>query len=613
MFMRKVWTRLASIVLILVVAISFSACSLFTINLDKKYSATTKVVTAAGDEISISRQELYYGYLQWGYQYASYYSSTDELLEYIALALMNNKILEQKSIEQFGELREAEKALAMRQAYQSLDSALRQALEIEDETTNTENEEDEVDQPYQPHLIVGYENGERVYTMDLSSYADEEGLGMLSKNDYKTYVPAIPGATSTKSVKQGISKIVRNLQTLENGFTQLKTPATDYLADSEYFKNLTDAERAVLNREIDRMVKLNQTTILIDRLNVAYNLGLFTLSGDDAKVAWDAYLIRGSRFAAWCDEINGIKTEATEQRADFGCGRTIAMNIANEAIAYYQQKVADTINNQKNFPDPNLESTVMSSGLADVYYLPQNIANNLFTVSHILVGFTDEQKAEYKRIESEKTKNPSYNAQNDLNKLYAATKSNDVSAFDVLLEVQTALEKLDDLNAKCKTFREYINKYNSDPGMQNLEQLDSNSKPKHEYLMSGTAENNQMVEKFTEASIELFDAGIKGEISGLVWTEYGAHIIMYTRDVADFIFTGVKGLEDTSINLLKNNYADTLFATLTSYGQRTMFDTLVDTYFTRSYANYRNYLLNDYRNEHQITVVNSEFKDFLKK
>ena len=88
---------------------------------------------------------------------------------------------------------------------------------------------------------------------------------------------------------------------------------------------------------------------------------------------------------------------------------------------------------------------------------------------------------------------------------------------------------------------------------------------------------------------------------------------MYTRDVADFIFTGVKGLEDTSINLLKNNYADTLFATLTSYGQRTMFDTLVDTYFTRSYANYRNYLLNDYRNEHQITVVNSEFKDFLKK
>ena len=66
--MRKIWTRLATIVLLLVVTISFSACSLFTTNLDQKYSADIKVATA-GDELSISRQELYYGYLQWGYQY----------------------------------------------------------------------------------------------------------------------------------------------------------------------------------------------------------------------------------------------------------------------------------------------------------------------------------------------------------------------------------------------------------------------------------------------------------------------------------------------------------------------------------------------------------------
>lgn len=314
-----------------------------------------------------------------------------------------------------------------------------------------------------------------------------------------------------------------------------------------------------------------------------------TLSGNDAVVAWDQYLQRSRNFAQWCDEINGIGANA-EQRAYFGCGRTVATNIANNAITYYQQKVADAINNQKNFPDSSLESTTVSSGLTDVYYLPQNVANNLFTVSHILVGFTEEQKNEYKQIESEKAKNPAFDAQNALNKLYSETKSNGVSAYDVLIELQTTLEKADSLTAKYKIFREYINKYNSDPGMQNLEQLDSSSKAKHEYIMSSTAENNQMVEAFTTASIELFDAGIKGEISGLVWTEYGAHIIMYTRDVSEFIYTGVKGMESQSVEMLKNNYADTLFATLTAYGQRTMFDTLVDAYFSRSYTNYRNYL-----------------------
>ncbi len=607
--MRKMWTRLATLALVLVVTISFSACSLFTTNLDQKYSADINVATA-GDELSISRQELYYGYLQWGYQYANYYSNTEDLLEYIATALLNNKVLEKQSAERFGALRESEKALALKQAYQSLDSALREALEIKDDTTSETSEETEVDKSYQPTILVSYENGERVFTMDLSKYADEDGLGMLSEAEFATYVPAVPGAVSQKNVKQGISKIVRNLQSLEKGFTQLKTPERDYLSDSEYFKYLTKVERAVLNREIDRMVKNNQTSILIERINTAYSLGFMTLSGNDAVVAWDQYLKRSSNFAQWCDEINGIGAN-TEQWAYFGCGRTVATNIANNAITYYQQKVADAINNQKNFPDSSLESTTVSSGLSDVYYLPQNVANNLFTVSHILVGFTEEQKNEYKQIEAEKAKNPSYDAQNALNKLHADTTSNGVSAYDILLEVQAALEKNDSLTAKCKTFREFINKYNSDPGMQNLEQLDSNSKPKHEYLMSSTAENNQMVEAFTNASIELFDAGIKGEISGLVWTEYGAHIIMYTRDVSEFIFTGVKGMENQSVEMLKNNYADTLFATLTSYGQRTMFDTLVDAYFSRSYTNYRNYLLNDYKSEHQVTIIDSEFKNFL--
>ncbi len=619
MSMRKILSRLATIALILVVMLSFSACSLFAVDLDKKYSPDTMVATAANDDLAVSRQELYYGYLEWGYQYASQMSQND-LLEYITSALLNNKILEKKSREQFGDLRDAETALALKQAYESLDRTIRsyvyEALDMDDTEDNTDdsNGDTAVDQPYNPSILVDEENGTRIYTMDLSSYADTDGLGTLALADYEYYVPAIPGVASQKNAKQAISKMIRNLQTFESGFTKLKAPERDYLMpDHEYFKFLSNDEKAVLNREIDRMVRSNKTSIMANRLNTAYNLGFTTLSGADAVQAWDDYLNRGQDFTAWADKINGYAHGADLETmpAYFGCGRAVATNIADNAIKYYIEKTANAINSQKNFPDTDMESTLMSSGLADVYYVPNDIANNLFTVSHILIGFTDEQKTEYKRITAEAERNSAYNEQNELNDLYRQTTSNGVSADNVLIEVQTALNKAGSLTEKYKIFRELINKYNSDPGMQNLDQLNSSTqKPQYEYLMSGTPENNNMVEAFTNASVELFDNGVKGAISGLVWTEYGAHIIMYTRDIADFIYTGVSGMENSLIEYLKINYADTLFATLTSYGNRTCFDTLVDSYFTRSYSNYRYFILNDYKNEHQITIVNSEFKDF---
>ena len=617
--MRKIFTRLATLVLLLVVMVGFSACSLFTVDLDKKYSADIMVATAENDDLTVSRQELYYGYLEWGQQYAGQLE-TAELLEYVTSALLNNKILERKSLEKFGDLRESEQALALKQAYQSLDTTIRayvyEALNMEDEGAddNSGEDETEVDKPYQPSILVGWENGERIFTMDLSGYADDEGLGIMSLAGYEFYVPTIPGVATQKNAKQAISKIVRNLQSLENGFTDLKVPERDYLdQDNIYFQHLTANERAVLNREIDRMVRSNRTTIAVNRLNVAYNLGFFTLDGEDAKTAWNDYLTRGENFAEWTAMINGDPESDDNTKSYVGCGRTVATNIAEEAISHYITKVSNAINNQKNFPNSDLESSVMSSGLADVYYLPNDVAKNLYTVSHILIGFTDEQKSEYERIQKEAENNPAYLKQNELNDLYAQTSSNGLTAHEILIELQTALDNASTLEEKYDIFRDYINKYNTDPGMQNLDQLNSQTnKPQFEYLMSSDATKSQMVEPFTNASIELFNEGTgeEGEISGLVWTDYGAHIIMYTRNIADFIYTGVAGLEDTSVDLLKLDYADTLFASLTSYGNRTRFDTIVDTYFMRNYNNYQTFMLNDYRKDHDVTIVTSEFKNF---
>jgi len=621
--MRKILTRLATLFVILIVMISFSACSLFTTDLDKKYSATIKIATAENDDISISRRELYYGYEDLCYEderYEQYkemsQSEKSQFLESLTSLLLNEKILEKKSIELYGEIRDSEKALARKLAFDSLNTKIRNELKIEESDQETDESSVEVDKPYEPSILVSYENGERVFTMDLTVYEDVDSTGTLSLSDYETYIPLIPGASSQDNAKRAISKIVREFQSSENGFTELETPKTDYLANnSVYFKHLSQDERDTLNRKIDRMIRSNEISIVGGRISVGYNLGMFTLDKDAAKTAWDAYLTRGQNFTAWMNNINGIQDANTNEPepAYFGCGRTVATNIANNAIEYYINQGIKAINNQSNFSkDDDLESTLVTNGLADVYYIPGDVAENLFTVSHILVGFTEEQKTKYKNINDEASKNPVYNKQNDLNKLYAETMSNGLSADEILIKLNAELSNADSLQQKYDVFRTFINEYNTDPGMQNLDQLNSSTnKQQYEYVMSGDAGKNQMVEEFTNASIELFKDGEKGAISGLVWTEYGAHIIMYTRDVSDFIYTGVKGLEKESIELLKMNYDDTLFATLTSYGQRTLFNTIIVSYFTRNVSKHQTNILNDYRHEHQITIVNSEFKNFI--
>ena len=77
-----------------------------------------------------------------------------------------------------------------------------------------------------------------------------------------------------------------------------------------------------------------------------------------------------------------------------------------------------------------------------------------------------------------------------------------------------------------------------------------------------------MVPEFTDASRALRATNRPGEMSGLVWSQFGAHIIMYTRNVSDFIFSN-------HISLLEQEYHNFLFATQTSYGNQTFFDSIV--------------------------------------
>ena len=573
--------RFGALVMIVVVMISMTACSLFTDDLDQKFSTKINVASAENSSIAVTRKELYQAYLSWGYQYASQMPQ-NELLTYITETLINNKILEQISVEKFGELRDAEKGLAHKYAFQALDQVLRQyvyeILDLADlEDATTEEDSTIKYQPYSKTILVEGEGQNRTFNLYLDGYREVEDQANLA--EYTVYCPNLPGVASDRVARQALSKVVRNLKNLENGFTKLEEPRNYLDLDNPYLQSLSKDERAVLNREIMRMIESNQTSLLTARLSTAYNLGFVNLTGDTAQTAWNQYLDRNDDFEVWQESIE--------------YGQSVATNTAYAVEKFYLEKVRNAIKSYAHPDDTDVESAIMQASLSDLYYIPDQVAQNLFTVSHILVGFTDEQKAQYTSIQKHTDEDPSYNAEAELDKLYQATQSNGKNVYEIYNEVQAAVQSADSLTDKFIKFRDLIYQYNTDPGMQN---------PEYEYLMSVNKDNNSMIEPFTDASIDLHQNHHKGDISGIVWGEYGAHIIMYTRDVADFIYTG-------DVTMLDLEYEKTLYATQTAYGNKTRFDALAAN-FSRSYSSYQMHLLNDFKSTHAITIYDNELKNF---
>ena len=574
--------RLGALVMIVVVMISMTACSLFTDDLDQKFSTKINVASTENSSIAVTRKELYQAYLSWGYQYASQMSQT-ELLTYITETLINNKILEQISVEKFGELRDAEKAIAHKYAFEALDQVLRryvyEILDLKDPEDATTEEDSTVKYtPYSKTIIVEGEGQNRTFSLYLDGYQELEDQANLA--EYTVYCPNLPGVATDRVARQAVSKVVRSLKNLENGFTKLTEPQNYLDLDNPYLQGLSKDERAVLNREIVRMIESNQTSLLTARLNTAYNLGFVNLTGETAQTAWDQYLDRNENFKAWQESIE--------------YGQSVASNTAYAVEKFYLEKVRNAIKSYAHPDDgADLESAIMQGSLSDIYYIPDQVAQNLFTVSHILVGFTDEQKAQYTSIMKRADEDSSYNVQDALDELYRATQSNGKSVYEIYNEVKAAVQSADSLTDKCIKFRDLIYQYNTDPGMQN---------PEYEYLMSVNKDKNSMIEPFTDASIDLHQNHHKGDISNIVWGEYGAHIIMYTRDVADFIYTGDAAMLDLE-------YEKTLYATQTAYGNKTRFDALVGN-FSRNYSSYQTHLLNDFKSTHAVTIYDNELKNF---
>jgi hypothetical protein len=143
------------------------------------------------------------------------------------------------------------------------------------------------------------------------------------------------------------------------------------------------------------------------------------------------------------------------------------------------------------------ESYTMQSDY-ESYFIPEGIR----FVRHVLIGMDDEAIAEIRTLRGE---------------------GNDEDA-DALLEAsledisEKANEVLTKLEEGTITFDEAIEQYNDDPGMA--------SNPEGYQMFTDTI---AYVPEFTEAGMALKNVG---DISGLVASDFGYHILEYTSDYA---------------------------------------------------------------------------------
>lgn len=248
--------------------------------------------------------------------------------------------------------------------------------------------------------------------------------------------------------------------------------------------------------------------------------------------------------------------------------------------------------------------TAMLENFEDVYYV---VDDNYFFVSNLLVMFDDEtvgsdgltQKGRYDNLETEYnngyiTYGEYQRRAKELAYQVVATKrdsegnlieGSEIGVETLLTNLQNALNLESTNEAKAKVFNDYLYAYGEDTGVVNAE---------YPYVI-GT-ETSQMVESFTDAARKLNEDGVFGALSGIVPSEYGAHIIIYLGKVEN-LFT----ISDVStFNLIESDIEKLTETKLSPLNNKTLFDKIFEQLSEDNYSIFENMNLNVLKNKCKI-------------
>ncbi len=263
------------------------------------------------------------------------------------------------------------------------------------------------------------------------------------------------------------------------------------------YDQFTDEERAEIDAKVNEDYQLYYDTV------VTFYMAGTELEGEALQAEVDKQMTAlGFPSKEQLTKSAELNLAQAKLRADVVKDVTVS---EEEFQTEYQARVNTATNNYVN--TPAAYGTAVSNG-ETIYYTPAGYRY----VKHVLVSFTDEDKAAIEALETELLTATDENKADVQGRLDAAKAT-------AMANIQPTVDEVAAKIAAGEDFNTLITTYNTDPGMT----ADSVG-----YPVSSASTN--WVPEFKNASMELQNVG---DVSGAVISSYGVHFIKYESDAVE--------------------------------------------------------------------------------
>lgn len=566
--MKKKVTGLLMCMMLLCMSL-FAGCSLVEPNYKDYYNQAVAVIEdkETGEKIEISKKDLISAYQSYGYSYEQYYSySREEALKETLNTLENRYITINVAERKFG-IDYTGKGFSEKEntyLYQNVVDSLKSNLDsYYNDIIGAEDSEEESDD-------ITFNGYKKTATLDsdlnihkidystdlLKDFYYTTPRNFYNENDYNLIYENLVESLINDNYKKAFNFYLRDLKA------------------SEYGMKLSTDAKSVFAREIERLYKVNYENYVVEKYSIS-------------------------------------------NQSDSSLSSVTASQIVN----LYSSKVRASYTQYVIEQDSNYDDNMQSS-LNSMYYIKEDSdSTKFFTVANILFKFTDEQQSKFDVCKEKfESGDGGYNKEQyeiDIKKLYSQITpvvrqynketgvyeeiESNLTVDDVYKIIEKKLDDLKiagDVNKIGDAINEFIYLYNEDTGMFNAE---SN------YVIGvkdGEAVSS-FVDEFNSASLEMYknNASI-GDMTGLVRTDYGIHVIIYTGKCEN-LFKGI----DSSFEL-NAEAISTLYSTRVNVlVDKTYFDVLYDEIYTDNYQYFENANLNYLRENYNIYEYTNRYSD----
>ncbi len=604
--MKKKFTGIIMAVLMLCMTV-LTGCSLVTKNWDKYYNTIVATITDQdNNKINITKKELITAYNSYGYYFEQYYGNTrKEAIEATLEQLESRKLTIKAAEKMFAEendgeiLTKREKSYLWHQTNDALEANL--MTYVDQVTGNSTSNEDET--------------------------ADD---GVISYEAYK------------------------HKATLEDGNKIMKTESlAELLSDFDYDE---DNAKDIAKKE-DKDLIYDNLIHLVNSVSGSVYSEAFNEYRKALVASEEGLKVNGTkvtdRFAREIDRIYQINYEnyIVEKYLDSFKDKTTLSDVTvNQMLELYSGKVMSSYTQYVLEGDSDYEEDVLSD-LGKIYYFKDGKdATNFYTVSHVLFKFSDEAKpgelSQSARFTDAKTKleNGTYTQTqyneviSDLydeiiptvrynnNGIYEEDASKTKQSYETSVtalynHIVSEVDKGTTGEEKAQIFNEFIYKYNEDPGIMNADynyvmgvnKSQANDATEDEIITLADGRTyksySKMVSEFTLAGAELYNDGLGqiGDLSGMVATENGIHILMYTGECKNYFDSIVNGYE------LSEGAIETLTQIkLNVCTNKTMFDLLYEELTKDNFSSFESANIGILRENCKFDRFEKAYKDLFK-